>query len=116
MPRRGLPPMRHASVPWSILEQEQGCLDSDGSWPVSYTHLDVYKRQTIAVHPLSHGACAGAVNQSFGVVPHQTHNAPELALAHPALSLKQGLAQLLGRLANGFGLAQDALGLPLRIE
>ena len=40
MPRRGLAPMRYASVPWRILEQEQGGLDSDGSWQLGKTAKD----------------------------------------------------------------------------
>ena len=60
----------------------------------------------VAVDPLRQGLGAGAINAPGRVAFGQTHDAPELSLAHPALGRKHQLAQSAGVLANRFGLAQ----------
>jgi hypothetical protein len=43
------------------------------------------------------------------VAPYQSDNAPHLALTDSTLTLKQGLAQLVGGSPNGLGLTQNSL-------
>ncbi len=59
---------------------------------------------------------AGLVDKPAGVVLNQSHNAPELALAHSALLGKELLAQCVGLRPNLFGLPKQGFSLTRRIK
>ena len=70
----------------------------------------------VAVHPLLQGLGAGGINALRRVALGQTHDAPELSLAHPAFCGKHQLTQAAGMLTDLAGLAQDQPGLARGVE